>query len=145
MARNLTIIVVLLAAVLSGCAQSWQPAKNQLPYVWHGQPVELFFAKYGQPYQSHRAGKGRTLYRWRSRPNVRAIRMAQDAYLHADERPVHVCALEIETDKHDKIDEFDIIDDGIGLWGTSSCNEMFAGDPRHERTSLIQSIEFPLP
>lgn len=137
MARTWQLILVLFIPLLAGCAQTWQPAHVQLPFVWRGEMAKVFFAKYGQPYETRRRRTGRKFYRWRAPPNPEAIRLANEAYLHAEDRPIYECEMFLEADESGRIVEFQIVRDGIGIWGTSSCNEIFSGNPLEETTAIL--------
>ena len=137
MTRIIGFITLLLFPALAGCAGVWQPARVQLPFLWKGEQAALFFTKHGGPIETTRWRTGRAFYKWKSQPNQQAIRLAQETYLNPQDRPVFQCELFIEADERGRIVEMEIVKDGIGLWSTSSCDELFKGDPNRERTAFF--------
>lgn len=124
-------IAVTLAA--SSCTTTEQ-ANSALDSRFRGKSADSFFLAYGPPSSSYKLNSGGTLYTWQERAKVYNLPdtvnttiIGNQAFSTVDPGGrVHIqCTLKLNVSASGTIEKIDVLNDSIGDWQMSRCNEVF--------------------
>lgn len=126
--------MALCAIFLVGCTTTNQ-ANQALSARFQGKDADSFFVTYGPPSSTYKLNSGGTLYTWQENAriynmpgtvNTTFIGNQAQSTITPGARIQVQCTIKLQVASSGKIEKIDVLNDSIGRWQMSRCNEVFS-------------------
>jgi hypothetical protein len=124
----------VIALAVYGCTTTEQ-ANKVVAEKYIGTPTDNFFIKFGPPSSSYQLKDGGTLYTWQERAHsiqtagTVTTNMIGNTAVSTVEPGANItiqCVMKIVADRGGAITQITVLNDSLGVWQMSRCNEYFS-------------------
>lgn len=126
--------VAIIAIAVCGCTTTEQ-ANKLVASKYMGGQTDAFFTKFGPPESSYKLQSGDTLFTWAERArywntpgSVQTTVVGRTAIstVTPGDKVLQQCQLKILASPDGRIREINVLNDSLGVWQLSRCNEVFS-------------------